>query len=109
MTEFITTLVVGILVSVLGIINMTGNISSLHRYHRHRVSEENKKPFGRLVGLGTLIVGVALMVFDGLMFVFDQTALQIILVIAPIILIAGVVVGLAISFYAMKKYNGGIF
>ena len=109
MTEFITTLVVGILVSVLGIINMTGNISSLHRYHRHRVSEENKKPFGRLVGLGTLIVGVALMVFDGLMFVFEQTALQIILVIAPIILIAGVAVGLAISFYAMKKYNGGIF
>ena len=109
MTEFITTLVVGILVSVLGIINMTGNISSLHRYHRHRVSEENKKPFGRLVGLGTLIVGVALMVFGGLMFVFEQTALQIVLVIAPIILIAGVVVGLAISFYAMKKYNGGIF
>ena len=109
MTEFITTLVVGILVSVLGIINMTGNISSLHRYHRHRVSEENKKPFGRLVGLGTLIVGVAFMVFGGLMFVFEQTALQIILVIAPIILIAGVVVGLAISFYAMKKYNGGIF
>lgn len=109
MTEFITTLAVGILVSVLGIINMTGNISSLHRYHRHRVSEENKKPFGRLVGLGTLIVGVALMVFEGLMFVFEQTALQIILVIAPIILIAGVVVGLAISFYAMKKYNGGIF
>ena len=109
MTEFITTLAVGILVSVLGIINMTGNISSLHRYHRHRVSEENKKPFGRLVGLGTLIVGVALMVFGGLMFVFEQTALQIILVIAPIILIAGVAVGLAISFYAMKKYNGGIF
>ena len=109
MTEFITTLVVGILVSVLGIINMTGNISSLHRYHRHRVSEENKKPFGRLVGLGTLIVGVALMVFGGLMFVFEQTALQIVLVIAPIILISGVVVGLAISFYAMKKYNGGIF
>ena len=109
MTEFITTLAVGILVSVLGIINMTGNISSLHRYHRHRVSEENKKPFGRLVGLGTLIVGVALMVFEGLMFVFEQTALQIILVIAPIILIAGVAVGLAISFYAMKKYNGGIF
>ncbi len=109
MTEFITTLAVGILVSVLGIINMTGNISSLHRYHRHRVSEANKKPFGRLVGLGTLIVGVALMVFGGLMFVFEQTALQIILVIAPIILIVGVVVGLAISFYAMKKYNGGIF
>ena len=88
---------------------MTGNIYSLHRYHRHRVYEENKKPFGRLVGLGTLIVGVALMVFGGLMFVFEQTALQIILVIAPIILIAGVVAGLSISFYAMKKYNGGIF
>lgn len=109
MLELITTVAVGILVTVLGIINMTGNISSLHSYHRHRVSEEDKKPFGKLVGLGTLIVGVALMVFGGLMFAFEQTGAQIVSVIAPIILIVGVVVGIAISFYAMKKYNGGIF
>ena len=63
MLAFITVVGLGILVSVLGIINMTGNISSLHSYHRHRVTEENKKPFGRLVGLGTLIIGITMIIF----------------------------------------------
>ena len=39
MTAFLTTLVLGVLVCVIGIINMTGNISSLHSYHRKRVAE----------------------------------------------------------------------
>ena len=109
MTEFITTLAVGILLIVFGIINMSGNISSLHSYHRHRVSEENKKPFGRLVGLGTLIIGVAIVIFGALMYAFEQTGAQILSVIAPILLIVSIIAGLGISFYAMKKYNGGIF
>ena len=109
MTELITTLAVGILLIVFGIINMSGNISSLHSYHRHRVSEENKKPFGRLVGLGTLIIGVAIVIFGALMYAFEQTGAQILSVIAPILLIASIIAGLGISFYAMKKYNGGIF
>ncbi|MBQ8331912.1 MAG: hypothetical protein IJX94_05390 [Clostridia bacterium] len=37
-------------IAVLGIINMTGNISSLHWYHRQRVTKEDRKPFGKLVG-----------------------------------------------------------
>ena len=60
MVESIIPIAIGILISVLGIINMTGNISSLHSYHRHRVKEEDIKPFGRLVGTGTLIIGVSL-------------------------------------------------
>ena len=63
MAAFITIGGLGLLVCVLGIINMTGNISSLHWYHRRRVTEENRKPFGKLVGLGTLIIGLALIVF----------------------------------------------
>ena len=47
MKAFIPLLAVGLLISILAIINMTGNISSLHWYHRHRVTEENKKPFGK--------------------------------------------------------------
>ena len=109
MLEFITTIAVGILIVVLGIINMTGNISSLHSYHRHRVAEENKKPFGKLVGLGTLIIGVGLMSFGALMFAFEGIGVQMLSVIAPVVLVVSIVVGLAISFYAMKKYNGGIF
>ena len=54
MAAFITIAGLGLLVSILGIINMTGNISSLHWYHRQRVTEENRKPFGKLVGLGNI-------------------------------------------------------
>ena len=109
MATFLTISGLGIIVSVLGIINMTGNISSLHRYHRHRVTEENKKPFGKLVGLGTLIIGLAMIVFGILFFIFEKTQLQALMIIGEVQLIVGIIVGLALNFYAMKKYNGGIF
>ena len=62
MLVFLTLIVLGIAVVILGIVNMSGNISTLHRYHRKRVSEEDIKPFGRLVGLGTVIMGVAFII-----------------------------------------------
>ena len=109
MAALITTVGLGLLVSILGIINMTGNISSLHWYHRQRVTEENRKPFGRLVGLGTLIIGIAIIVYGTLFFIFEQTQLEFLMIIGTVELILGIVVGLIISFYAMKKYNHGIF
>ena len=109
MAAFITVSGLGILVSILGIINMTGNISSLHWYHRQRVTEENRKPFGKLVGLGTLIIGLSMIVFGILFLIFEQTQLQAFVVIGVIELIVSIIVGLIVSFYAMKKYNGGIF
>ena len=109
MAAFITVSGLGILVSILGIINMTGNISSLHWYHRQRVTEENRKPFGKLVGLGTLIIGLSIIVFGILFLIFEQTQLQAFVVIGVIELIVSIIVGMFVSFYAMKKYNGGIF
>ena len=109
MAALITTVGLGLLVSILGIINMTGNISSLHWYHRQRVTEENRKPFGRFVGLGTLIIGIAIIVYGTLFFIFEQTQLEFLMIIGTVELILGIVVGLIISFYAMKKYNHGIF
>ena len=109
MVAFITLAGLGILVSILGIINMTGNISSLHWYHRQRVTEEDRKPFGRLVGLGTLIIGVAMILFGILFFAFEQTGFSWLVLLGVIELILGIVVGMIISFYAMIKYNKGIF
>ena len=109
MVAFLTVSGLGILVSILGIINMTGNISSLHWYHRQRVTEENRKPFGKLVGLGTLIIGLSMIVFGILFLIFEQTQLQAFVVIGVIELIVSIIVGMFVSFYAMKKYNGGIF
>ena len=62
-------LLLGLLIAVMGVINMTGNINSLHSYHRHRVKEEDRLPFGRMVGSGTLTVGVGVIVFSVLMMI----------------------------------------
>ena len=109
MPVFITVGALGVLICVIGAINMTGNISSLHSYHRQRVREEDRKPFGKLIGLGTLIIGVSLIVFGTLFFIFERTQLNVLVLIGTVELILGIIVGTLISFYAMRKYNGGIF
>ena len=106
---FITTTIVGIILFVLGCVNMTGNISSLHWYHRQRVSEENKKPFGKLVGLGTMIIGVAIFLFGVLFWVSEEMAMEWLIIVGTVVLGIGIVAGLGLSFYAMIKYNKGIF
>lgn len=109
MVSFILMSGIGALLTVLGIMNMTGNISSIHWYHRQRVTEENKKPFGRLVGLGTLIIGIAIIIFGILMLVSEKTQTGIYAVIGSAELIAACVIGIAMSVYAMIKYNKGVF
>ena len=109
MGAFLFTVGLGLLVCVLGVLNMMGNISTIHRYHRAKVSEENRKPFGRLVGLGTLIIGVALMIYGTLLLIADKAGVDLLVIFGNAILILGIVAGAAISFYAMKKYNGSIF
>ena len=108
MPAFIVTTLVGVVCIVLGISNMKGNISSLHSYHRSRVSEEDRIPFGRMVGLGTFIIGAAIIVFSGFSAVTLYTDNEVFTLIGTGILIAGIIVGLVISFKAMIKYNKGI-
>ncbi len=109
MESFLLLFAVGAILIILGAINMTGNISSLHWYHRQRVTEENRKPFGRLVGLGTLIIGLSVILYGALLFVFERTQMSGLMIAATAILIAGIVAGLGLNFYAMIKYNKGIF
>ena len=53
MIDMIWAEIIGAVLLVIGILNMKGNISTIHRYHRHRVKEEDVLPFGRLMGAGT--------------------------------------------------------
>ena len=105
----IVTFLVGVVCIVLGISNMRGNISSLHSYHRSRVSEEDRIPFGKQVGLGTIIVGIGIIVFSVLSSVTLYTENDIFILVGTAVLIIGVILGLVISFRAMIKYNKGIF
>ena len=105
----IVTFLVGVVCIVLGISNMRGNISSLHSYHRGRVSEEDRIPFGKQVGLGTIIVGIGIIVFSVLSSVTLYTENDIFILVGTAVLIIGIILGLVISFRAMIKYNKGIF
>ena len=109
MLAAITTTIIGIIICVLAVMNMRGNISTLHSYHRNRVKEEDVKPFGKLVGLGTLLIGISVILYSLLLIVFTLTNFEILVIIGNVVMTIGIIVGIVISFYAMKKYNGGIF
>ena len=109
MMEFIFTFIVGVVLVVLGILNMRGNISSLHSYHRNRVSEEDRIPFGKQVGLGNIIIGVGIIVFSILSAITLYTENEVYIAVGTAVLIAGIIAGLVLSFKAMIKYNKGIF
>ncbi len=101
MEDFIL-LILGVFISVLGIVNMTGNISTIHSYNRRKVTEEDAPKYGRAVGIGTLVIGVALIV-DFILVLLDLP------VVVPFVLIPAIVVGLAFILYAQFKYNKGLF
>ena len=109
MGSVLVPVLLGALIIGLGISNMKGNISTIHWYHRQRVTEEDRIPFGKAVGLGTVIMGAGIAVFGCLNFAAEKTQNDIFVAIGSVILIAALVVGLVISFWAMIKYNKGIF
>ena len=109
MPAAIVVFLVGILCIGFGISNMRGNISSLHSYHRHRVSEEDRIPMGKKVGLGMIIIGGTIVVFGVLMAVALLTDREIFTTVGTAIMIAGLVIGCAITMGAIIKYNKGLF
>lgn len=102
-------LVVGVILIILGIINMTGNIASLHSYHRARVTEENRKPFGRRVGLGIILIGIGVIAEGIMIFLSEKMHNEVFITVGMVLMIGFFVPGFMLMFAAMKKYNGGIF
>ena len=102
MEEFIIEIIIGLVLIIIGIFNMKGNISLLHSYHRKRVKKEDIIPFGKKVGTGSIIIGITI-ILAGLFTILNYIN------IANTILVIGLVIGFIIIFYAMFKYNKGIF
>lgn len=94
-------LILGLFISALGIINIMGNISTIHSYNRRKVKEEDVPKYGKVVGTGTLIIGVSLVI--GYIVSFWSEAIM------AFIILPAVVVGLGFLLYGQFKYNKGIF
>ncbi|MGT2832489.1 hypothetical protein [Streptococcus halotolerans] len=98
----VSLLLVGSLVSMLGIVNIKGNISTIHSYNRRKVKEEDVPKYGRIVGIGTLIIGISLMIGSILPLLNINTPLE--YVIVPM-----GAIGISLILYGQFKYNKGIF
>ena len=100
--SYIGMLVIGLLVSVLGIPNLKGNISSIHWYNRKRVSEADAPQYGKFMGIGTIIIGLSITI-TAIISLFVE------LIPVFVLTLVGVIVGVAFMLYAQFKYNGGLF
>ena len=105
----ITTLIVGIICIVFGITNYNGNISSLHSYHTKNIKKEDIKPFGKLVGSSMIIIGIFLTISGIFLAISESTGNDLYMTLSLIFMLVGIIIGLPICFYAIKKYNKSIF
>ncbi len=106
---FLSPIIVGAIVIAIGISNRKGNIDSLHSYHRKRVKEEDKLPFGKQVGLGMILIGISIIINGIISMISFYLEMEWITWVGMAIMFAGLITGSAIAFSAMKKYNQGIF
>ena len=105
MIDLILQIVLGMIIIVIGISNMKGNISLLHSYHRKRVKKEDVYAFGKMVGIGSIIIGITIIIAGVVDFLLEPAFQYVI----NIILCVGFIPGFIIIFYALFKYNKGIF
>ena len=99
--ENIMLLILGVFISVMGIVNIKGNISTIHSYNRRKVKEEDIPKYGKAVGTGTLIIGISLVLGFIVSFWSEE--------IMGFIILPAVIVGLGFMLYGHIKYNKGIF
>ena len=92
--EYLGLLVMGILLSTLGIVNIMGNISTIHAWNRKRVKESDIPRYGRAIGAAFIV---------SYLVTFWNAA------VIDYIMLPGLGIGLALILYAQLKYNHGIF
>ena len=100
--EYLPLIVLGVIFIFLGIMNYKGNISSIHWYNRRNVSKKDVKNYGKLMGIGTIILGVGMIVTAIFQLFFDLDE-------SNYILIFSLISGIITMIYAQFKYNKGIF
>ena len=93
---------IGTIISMLGVFNLRGNIGSIHWYNRRKVSKEDQLPYCRFVGLGTLLIGAAMIISGFLQALVSVEA-------GAVVILIGIIIGLVLILYAQFKYNRGIF
>jgi len=103
LSYFITMLIIGILIILLGyLIGFKGKIQLIHSYHYKNVKDKDKKAYTRIIGFGTGVIGAFITIGAFLYLGFGTAG-------ASSAILPGLILGFGIIVYAQYKYNGGIF
>lgn len=97
MSKLIVRIIIGLIIIMTGILNMKGNTSLLHSYHRKRVKKEGSK-----VWIGIVIVGIT-EILASIFTYFNYIN------ISYILLGIGPVIAYVIIFYIIFIDNRGVF
>ncbi len=109
MPAFFITFAVGVLCIVIAVSIYKGNISLIHSYHTHRVSEEDKPKFAKEMGRGMFVIGVGITLFSVLAVLSLLTENSNLIWVATALEILSLIVGITLCFRATIKYNKGLF
>ena len=102
MEKFIAFILIGIILLVCGILNIRGNISTIHSYNRRKVVKADIPKYGKCMGIGSLIIGGSFVVCAIFELILKTDIIE-------YFIILGIIIGVAIMLYAQFKYNKGIF
>ena len=101
--ELIGALIAAGLLVLVGILNFRGNVSLIHWYHRTRIQPEDLPRYGRVMGIGTILVGLSVAVAV----VLERVLLWV--TASYVVLALGLAAGFGFILYGQFKYNKGIF
>ena len=85
---------------ILGISIYKGNIELIHSYHQENVTD--KIGYGKAMGKALIVFSIPMLI-SGVMALFTESVLPV------IILIVGMIVGFIPIIKTQQKYNGGMF
>lgn len=108
MIESIILILIGLILLLIGIKNYKGDISLIHSYHRHRVSEENKVIFSKLMGLGMIACSIGIILFSISLYLSKILEKSNYITVGSYLLVISLFMGVVFMIYATTKYNKGI-
>lgn len=97
--QYVVLVMIGAALCCIGIVNLHGDISTVHSYHRWAVSKENQARYSKLMGTGTLIAGLFVAAAGTVQMIYETE-------FAWWLLLAGVVAGFAVMVYAQFTAGG---
>lgn len=102
MAERIAMIALGVLMILLGVLNVRGDLSSIHWYNRRKVAAKDRPAYGRCMGAGSTAIGGSLL-FTGILQLAHPAEVW------YWITLLGVILGLGMMLYGQIRYNRGIF